>query len=145
VKLNCRVGASVEGAGPALVLLHSSMSYRGQWRTLMQRLSNRYRVIALDLAGYGDTPSPSDSDRFGLTEEARLMSSALDEIVGESEPFHLAGHSYGGGVALRLAYAMPRRISSLTLFEPTAFHLALADDPALIPIHKVVAGMNLNS
>jgi pimeloyl-ACP methyl ester carboxylesterase len=104
-------------------------------------LSNRYRVIALDLAGYGDTPSPSDPDRFGLAEEARLMSSALDEIIGGNEPFHLAGHSYGGGVALRLAYAMPRRISSLTLFEPTAFHLALPDDPALIPIHKVVRGM----
>ena len=69
------------------------------------------------------------------------MSSALDEIIGGNEPFHLAGHSYGGGVALRLAYAMPRRISSLTLFEPTAFHLALADDPALIPVHKVVRGM----
>lgn len=141
MKLNCRVGASIEGEGTALVLLHSSMSYRGQWRPLVQRLRGRYRVIALDLAGYGDTPFPLEADRFGLAEEARLMSSALDEIIGASEPFHLAGHSFGGGVALRLAYAMPRRISSLTVFEPTAFHLALADDPALIPIHRIVRGM----
>ena len=36
---------------------------------------------------------------------------------------HLVGHSYGGGVALHVALARPGRIASLSLYEPSAFHL----------------------
>src|SRR6266516_1098475 len=36
-------------------------------------------------------------------------------------PVHLIGHSYGGGVALRVAVERSNRIASLTLYEPTAF------------------------
>jgi pimeloyl-ACP methyl ester carboxylesterase len=36
---------------------------------------------------------------------------------------HLVGHSYGGGVALKIASARPQAIASLTLYEPSAFHL----------------------
>ncbi|MFW6076920.1 MAG: alpha/beta fold hydrolase, partial [Hyphomicrobiales bacterium] len=42
--------------------------------------------------------------------------------VGDSR-FHLVGHSYGGGVALKLATMVPQRIASLSLYEPSAFHL----------------------
>src|SRR6266536_1481912 len=38
-----------------------------------------------------------------------------------SAPVHLIGHSYGGGVALRVAVERSNRIASLTLYEPTAF------------------------
>lgn len=136
--LSPRVGMSIEGEGPTVVLLHSSMSYRGQWRPLMERLRGRYRLIALDLAGYGDTPFPDHPERFWLDDEVALMASALTEILEPDEPFHLVGHSYGGGVALRLAYDMPYRVSSLALFEPTAFHLVATDDPAMGPLLEVV-------
>jgi pimeloyl-ACP methyl ester carboxylesterase len=36
---------------------------------------------------------------------------------------HLVGHSYGGGVALKAALARPDRVLSLSLYEPSAFHL----------------------
>src|SRR6266536_155294 len=36
-------------------------------------------------------------------------------------PVHLIGHSYGGGVALRVAVERSNRIASLTLYEPAAF------------------------
>lgn len=55
----------------------------------------------------------------------------------QDETYHLVGHSFGGGVALRLAHADLKRISSLCLYEPTAFHLLGRNDPALDEIRTV--------
>ena len=53
---------------------------------------------------------------------------ALLEVAGR--PVHLVGHSYGGTVALSAARRFCRRIASLTLIEPVAFHLLRsADEP----------------
>ena len=47
---------------------------------------------------------------------------------GIGTPVHLVGHSYGGGVALKIAHEHPDLVLSLTLIEPSCFHL-LAGDP----------------
>lgn len=122
------------GDGPAVVLLHCTFSSKSQWRDLTALLQSDYRVIAVDLYGYGETPMPPDRENFNLLEEARLVQSLLDEILPKDEPFHLVGHSYGGAVALRLSHLLRRRVLSLTLFEPVAFHLLERDDPALEPV-----------
>lgn len=41
------------GSGPAIVCLHSNASVSGQWRMLMTRLADRYRVLAPDAYGSG--------------------------------------------------------------------------------------------
>jgi len=132
-------GLSVVGSGPAVVLLHSSMSYRGQWRALMEQLAGRFRLIALDLYGYGETPFPSETSRFGLRDEIRLIEAALAKVLRADQPVHLVGHSYGGGVALRLAWRWGARVKSLALFEPTAFHLIPRETPERGEIQGVAA------
>ncbi|HJV33697.1 alpha/beta hydrolase [Geomonas sp.] len=119
------------GEGPAVILLHSTLSSKNQWRSLSTLLETDYRVIAVDLYGYGDTPAPTVVDDFTLLDEAKLVESLLDELLLPDEPFHLVGHSYGGAVALRLCHHAPSRVSTLTLFEPVAFHLLSPSDPAL--------------
>lgn len=131
------VGFSVRGAGVPVVLLHSSLSHKMQWRALEQALSTTHKVVAIDLHGYGDTAFPAASRDFGLRDEVALVESVLERVVDGGERFHLVGHSYGGAVALRLAHALPARVLGLTLYEPVAFHLLALDDPARVEIVAV--------
>jgi pimeloyl-ACP methyl ester carboxylesterase len=131
------IGLRVEGHGPAIVLLHSSMASKSQWRSLMERMQGTHRLIAIDLHGYGDSAMPECHDRFSLVDEVQLVQSKLAQVLAPGESFHLVGHSFGGGVALRLAHANPERIRSLSLYEPTAFHLLDRSDRALQEILAV--------
>jgi pimeloyl-ACP methyl ester carboxylesterase len=57
---------------------------------------------------------------FTIDDEAERTLALIDELRCS---VHLVGHSYGGGVALHVALRRPDRIASLSLYEPTAFHL----------------------
>lgn len=114
-----RVEFVEQGAGEPVILLHSSASSAAQWRSLAQRLSGRYRVLAPDLWGYGGTGMRRDPG-FGLAHEAEIVHALLHRAGGSA---HLVGHSYGGAVALHVALRHAASILSLNLIEPTAFHL----------------------
>ena len=103
-----------------IVLLHCSGSSGAQWRTLAPLLGARYRVMTPDLIGYGAAALWSGRGGFGLGQEAAAVRSFLGRL---DEPAHLVGHSYGGAVALHIARTRPERVRSLTLVEPSAFHL----------------------
>ena len=128
------------GEGPAVVLLHCTLSSKNQWRGLSGALSRGFRVIAVDLYGYGDTPMPAGSKDFTLLDEALLVQSLLDELIPD-RPFHLVGHSYGGAVALHLCHHLPERVRTLCLFEPVAFHLLERQDPSLQPVRAMMQAL----
>lgn len=109
-----------QGAGAPVVLLHSSGASGAQWRALAGRLSGRYRVLAPDLYGYGDTAPWPGRGAFSLAREAEI---ALAMLELAEEPAHLVGHSYGGAVALHVARLHGHRLRSLVAIEPVAFHL----------------------
>ena len=49
------------GSGPCVVLVHSSASGNRQWRSLTELLQGRYRVLAVNLFGYGKTSACPDN------------------------------------------------------------------------------------
>lgn len=109
-----------DGAGEAVVLVHSSISGNRQWRTLIDTLKNRYRVLAINLYGYGETtPWPAER-RQTLAAQAQLALAVCDGIAG---PIHVVGHSFGGSVALKAAAALGPRAGRVVLFEPNPFYL----------------------
>ena len=115
------------GTGEPIVLLHCSAGSSGAWVPVMNQLGRDYRALAPDLLGYGrSAPWPLD---VPLTSGGELgVLEALLNVAGR--PVHLVGHSYGGTVALSAARRFPRRVASLTLIEPVAFHLLRsADEP----------------
>ena len=57
---------------------------------------------------------------FTIDDEAARTLALIDGLEDE---IHLVGHSYGGGVALHVALQRPSRVASLSLYEPSAFHI----------------------
>jgi pimeloyl-ACP methyl ester carboxylesterase len=108
------------GSGDAVVLLHSSASSGAQWRSLAAQLSDRYRVLAPDLYGYGASAHWPGHAPFALAHEAEIVHALLDHVGTQA---HLVGHSYGGAVALHAARTRGGRFRSLVLIEPVAFYL----------------------
>ena len=132
-----RTGYFVAGTGSPVVMLHSSLGSKGQWSALAERMSTRYRAIAVDLCGYGDNPPIVSSASFTLDEEARLVLDRLDALVEPHVRVHVVAHSYGALVALRLAQWARGRIASLALYEPVAFRLLADDDPANMEVRRL--------
>jgi pimeloyl-ACP methyl ester carboxylesterase len=108
-----------EGAGPTVVLGHSSTGSSGQWSALFARLRDRYRLIAPDHLGYGRTAAYAGGVLL-VEHELALIDALLN--IG-NEPAHLVGHSYGGALMAHTAVRAPGRVRSLTLIEPTLFHV----------------------
>ena len=109
-----------------MVCLHSSASSSGQWRALMDRLSDRFRVIAVDLYGYGKSPAWPEGRALYIDHEISLLEPVFRS---DGDAFHLVGHSYGGAIALKSALKDPRHLKSLVLYEPALWSVLLADDP----------------
>jgi len=115
-----RIAYAAAGSGETVLLLHSSAGSSAQWRTLTETLQTRCRVLAPDLYGYGQSDPRPGRGLPGLADEVALADAVLAQTPG---PVHLVGHSYGAAAALRFAVERPRRLLSLTLIEPVAFHL----------------------
>ena len=129
-------GVREAGTGVPVVCVHASASSSGQWRPLMERLSGRFRSLAVDLYGYGQSPPWPDERPLALADEVELIEPVL-ETAGDR--LHLVGHSYGGAVALRAALACPTRLRSLVLFEPVLFAALLAEDPRQPAAREIAA------
>jgi pimeloyl-ACP methyl ester carboxylesterase len=108
------------GSGPAVMLVHSSVSGARMWRRLTDELQDDFHVRAVNLFGYGRTPPWSTDAPQSLDDQARLVEAALP--TGE-RTVCLVGHSFGGSVAMKLAARLPDRVSRLVLLEANPFYL----------------------
>ncbi len=115
------------GEGPPLVLVHGSPAEGRAWGRVARHLA-AFRVLTPDLPGYGG------SARMPNAAGTAAMAEAVVAVIDAAgAPVWLAGHSYGGNVALHAALARRARIRGLALFEPVFFRgLALAGEQAML-------------
>lgn len=103
-----------------VIALHCSGADGGQWRALRETLGNAFETVAPDHFGCATTGPWPGERAFTLADEAERTLALID---ASDRPVHLVGHSYGGAVALKAAALRPDRIASLSLYEPSAFHV----------------------
>lgn len=113
------------GAGPPLVLIMGLGGDHTAWGFQVPVFAERYRVIAFDNRGAGQTDQPDvPYTTRGMAEDT----ASLMQTLG-IERAHVAGASLGGMIAQELALAHPERVLSLqlhcTLARPDAYLLAL--------------------
>jgi 3-oxoadipate enol-lactonase len=103
------------GRGPVMLLLHGLGGSRLSWEPQLDGLSDRFRVVAWDLPGYGASP-PLASDRpVTFAALADAVVAFADELgVGQ---FHLVGISFGGMIAQYAAARHPDRVETLALLS----------------------------
>lgn len=111
---------------PALVLIHGFASSTLVWSKVFLKLAEGYRVIALDLLGYGYSAKPRNG-QYTIAGQAKLLTRLLDALGIQRAIF--VGSSYGGAVAATCALDYPDRIEKLILVgtvnnnRPLAFTL----------------------
>jgi pimeloyl-ACP methyl ester carboxylesterase len=101
----------VDGAGPALVLLHGGLSTRDDFDAQLPELTARYRVWRPDRRGHGTTPDASGPITYDNMADDTIE--FLEQVVDERA--HLIGYSDGAMVGLLVALRRPELVRKLVL------------------------------
>ncbi|MBU2255083.1 MAG: alpha/beta hydrolase [Gammaproteobacteria bacterium] len=88
------------GQGEPLLLIHGFPTASWDWHYLWTPLTARYRVIACDMLGFGDSAKPR-GHAYSLLEQADLQQALLAHL-GVDKPVHVLAHDYGDSVAQEL-------------------------------------------
>ena len=118
---------------PVVLLLHGFPTSSFQYRELIPRLSDRYRVLAPDLPGFGFTEVPA-SRRYQYSFDALAQT-----ILAFTDALHLTRYAlyvfdYGAPTGFRLAMAHPERITAIVSQNGNAYEEGLGD--AWAPIRR---------
>jgi pimeloyl-ACP methyl ester carboxylesterase len=110
-----------DGKGQAIVFLHAGVCDKRMWRDQMAAFANRYRVVAYDRRGFGETTYQEET-----FSHMRDLGAVLDAL--KIERATLVGCSQGGRFAVDFALAHPKRVARLVLVAPAIGGAPQPDD-----------------
>ena len=107
----------LEGGNPSgdtILMVHGFSAHKDNWLLLSDRLSDEYHIIAIDLAGHGDSSSGPELDY-----RIPLQVDRVNDILGKIKPgkVHYMGNSMGGAIGLLFAEKYPEHLKTLTLID----------------------------
>lgn len=106
--------------GVPLLFIHGNVSSSRFWEETLAALPSRYRGLAPDLRGFGDSETkPVDATR-GLRDFADDLHRLVETLglTAAGQRIHLVGWSVGGGIAMQYAIDHPDQVASLVLVDP---------------------------
>ena len=102
------------GSAPPIVLIHATGFLAALWRPIAERLASRFRVVAIDQRGHGDSPPSPDGYAFeAFADDLQALIEGL-----ELERPVVAGHSSGGTTVVVHGTRHPGVLSRAVLIEP---------------------------
>lgn len=113
---NISVGFSDSGKGKTVVFLHGFLEERSMWEHFVSEFSSRYRVVAIDLLGHGETQPIGYVQT--MEDNADMVHALLLHLKIKKAVF--AGHSMGGYVALAFAELYPEMVNGIALINSTS-------------------------
>ncbi len=113
---NTHISYSDFGKGAALVLLHGFLENQKMWQELVPELSQKNRIITIDLLGHGE--SACLGYVHSMEENSEIVAAVLSKL--RIRKTVLVGHSMGGYVALAFAELYPEKIKGLVLLNSTS-------------------------
>jgi pimeloyl-ACP methyl ester carboxylesterase len=120
------------GQGPPVLAIHGLGGTKGSFLPTLAALADRFRVIAMDLPGFGDSDKPVGAP-YDPGFFARAVTDLLDAL--DLDRAHLVGNSLGGRVALEVGLSDPDRVRRLALLAPS---LAWRRNRPLAPLIRLV-------
>jgi pimeloyl-ACP methyl ester carboxylesterase len=121
-----RISTLTMGSGPDVLLLHGLGGAKSSFFDAAAALSQRYRVHALDLPGFGASSKPATAP-YTARYFAETVHATMDAL-GISRA-HVAGNSMGGRVAIELGLLHPERVRALVLLCPAVAFVKRAYHP----------------
>lgn len=126
-----------EGRGPALVLLHGVCAFLETWDGWARELKKHFRVIRLDVPGFGLTGPAPDRSYY----QRENMIAVMDGLVSKLglKTFSIIGNSLGGYIGWNYALEHPDKVNKLILVDPVGysqklpFLLTFASNPLVRP------------
>jgi pimeloyl-ACP methyl ester carboxylesterase len=120
------------GHGPPVLAIHGLGGTKGSFLPTLSALANQFRVIAMDLPGFGDSDKP-----VGAPYDPRFFAGAVIDLLDalDLDRPHLVGNSLGGRVALEVGLREPDRVGRLALLAPS---LAWRRNRPLAPLVRLV-------
>ena len=120
------------GEGHAVVLVHGIASSSVTFENVVPLLSGRYRVIAIDLMGFGNSPSPLSSN-YTLEEHVQALKRTILSLRIKGR-ITLVGHSLGALISARFAAENPTLLSQLVLVAPPVY---VPGDTVIDPVERL--------
>lgn len=113
---NAPVRVFDKGSGRALVFLHGFLESAEIWKDFVDKLSEKYRVICIDLPGHGKTAC------YGYVHSMDLMAECVQSVLKQLKikKSIIVGHSMGGYVAMAFAEFFPDNVKGICLFHSSA-------------------------
>lgn len=111
------------GEGPLLLLIHGWSCHQDFWAPQIEPLSQRFRVVTIDLPGHGEASANRDDRRWSIEAFGADVTAVVDAL-GASD-VGLVGHSMGGAVAVEAALALGpkcRFVLGVDTFNEAAFY-----------------------
>jgi pimeloyl-ACP methyl ester carboxylesterase len=112
------------GAGTPVLFVHGTPSSSEEFSEVVAQLSLKYRCVALDHLGFGQSDKPEEGDYSISAHTARLRQ--LIEYL-KITAFHLVAHDFGGIISLPLVTGKPTNLLSLTLLNTWGWPMELVD------------------